>query len=77
MSDVKSFIRDNIEKTLELTPSVLILARLSKIAPAVLAKALVDTDANVDYTYEVAGETMKVEREKAKKDAEKNGKDAK
>jgi hypothetical protein len=61
--DTKSFIRENVEKALTITPSVFTLARLNKIDPEVFAKAIVDKDADVDYVIAFTGALAKAQRE--------------
>lgn len=73
--DNREFIRESVDHTLNITPSVLALARIAKIAPDMFAKALADKDANADYTIALAGEVLKADRasQKASKKVEDKG----
>jgi len=74
MVDVKCTVRNSVESTLGITPSVIVLARLAKITPEVFAKGLSDKKANALYTVALVAETTKMSFEEElkndKKDAE-------
>jgi hypothetical protein len=73
MVDVRNIVRENVEYTLNITPSVIALARMAKIAPEVMAKALSDDKANALYRVGLVAEVTKLgfEKELAKDEGKK------
>jgi len=59
-TDVKDIVRHNVEYTLNITPSVIALARVCKITPEVFAKALSDDKANALYRVALVAEVTKM-----------------
>lgn len=74
MEDVRDSVRNSVEEALGVTPSVLILARLSNVKPDDLAKAFVDTDASEDYLAAFSAALVKARREQEKTEEEKKAK---
>lgn len=70
--DPRDSVQDTIEDAKRISPSVLVIARLAGVSPAVFAKGLAEKDANEDYYLSLVVELKKAEREaekKAKKEA--------
>jgi len=67
--NVKSVNREAVDFVNEITPSVLVVARIAKITPADLAKALYDRDSNEDYLNSVLVNALPLALKRARAEA--------